>query len=868
MWLSSFASTGASAPLTVNALVWSAETVVADAKAPLAPEDALVLATTADIRVLRHLRVVNGSYPSSSSSNSDGGGDDAAADAPATAIGDVTLSPLLAFNLGIPLHAANNKRSTAQIGLAAAPSAATAFRRKHQEQPAEATHATIAPLLVSSLSCRHHALLQQRDGLFHAIRTFFARAHVLQEGDVFAVPLRETAPALPPAHASASAYEPYKRVAIPASFIVASDSASPAVVLPPVLTVDTSLVFFRVERLEGAGKEAAHALRVSASTELLQTTTVSAPAPDEGVVTQFLSHCEALRASALDGAVGSLHGATPAAPTSAALAQLYEILYPSQLCDVPVSVLLSGARGVGKTTLVHEAAKQLGVCVVEVPFTELTGASELHLLENLREQVARTQALAPCLLYVSRLFPVEKDNEEAALRLGAALAECLRSLSRQPRNTPLVACVEDVNDVPKFVRQCFLYELALDAPDQAARRAFFQHAAATTTAFGDDVDLDDAAQLTAGRTCGELSALVADAGALAVERLLQSSVSMADDDDDDNGDGDNDSDDDDDLLSRLARTDDTVDVSISRADLAAAIKSQQAQSSASKGGNASIPNVKWEDVGGLDDVKDEILDVVQLPIKHPELFASGVRQRVKGPELLNMYIGESEKNVRQVFAKARSCRPCILFFDELDSLAPMRGRGSDSGGVMDRVVSQLLTEIDGLSGGGNDQVFVVGATNRPDLLETGLLRPGRFDRLLYLGICNEKPAQLKVVQALTRRFALAPDVDLPAVVADCPLNFTGADFYALCSSALAAAMKARVAALDQQIEEINAEDCYSSSPMTVRMLLSRLPPEELLVPVAQEHFLSALQHVVPSVSPAELQHYERLKEQFSSKQDK
>ncbi|KAJ0389516.1 hypothetical protein P43SY_011586 [Pythium insidiosum] len=190
------------------------------------------------------------------------------------------------------------------------------------------------------------------------------------------------------------------------------------------------------------------------------------------------------------------------------------------------------------------------------------------------------------------------------------------------------------------------------------------------------------------------------------------------------------------------------------------------------------------------------MDVVQLPLKHPELFSSGVRQRsgillygppgtgktllakaiatecnmnflsVKGPELLNMYIGESEKNVRQVFAKARSCRPCILFFDELDSLAPMRGRGSDSGGVMDRVVSQLLTEIDGLSGSssGGDHVFVIGATNRPDLIESGLLRPGRFDRLLYLGICTEKPAQLKVVQALTRKFALADDVNLGDVV--------------------------------------------------------------------------------------------------------
>lgn len=820
-----------------------------------------------------------------------------------------------------------------ELGLDTSATASTAFRRKHQEQPAPATHATIAPLLISSLSCRSHALMQQRDGLLDAIRAFFATSHVLQQGDTFAVALRETHS---PPGGAAPVRASYASVEIPASYIAdasraaesesGSNSVAPnstTVLVPPALVVDTALVFFRVEKLERTGTiiqgtDAVLALSVSDTTELMQTTTVSAAAPDEATVKRFLAFCE--DSKLLVPVPRAACALEPSLPTKA-LDQLYEMLYPSQLCDVPVSVLISGARGVGKTTLVHQVAKQLGVFVVEVPFTELTGPSELHLLENVREQVVKAQALAPCLLYISRFFPVEKDNEEAELRIGAVLSECIRSLSQSPQQTniPLLACVEDLSDVPKFIRQCFLYELVLEAPDLPARRAFFEHTAAAT-AFSDDVDVSELAQLTAGRTCGELAALVADAGALAVERLLKDDETSPEDATDR-------------FIERLARdNDDALDVSIRFADLEVAIKQQQAQSSSAKVGNASIPNVKWDDVGGLEDVKDEILDVVQLPIKHPELFASGVRQRsgillygppgtgktllakaiatecnlnflsVKGPELLNMYIGESEKNVRQVFAKARSCRPCILFFDELDSLAPMRGRGSDSGGVMDRVVSQLLTEIDGLSGGGNDQVFVIGATNRPDLLETGLLRPGRFDRLLYLGICNEKSAQMKVVQALTRKFTLAPDVDLADVVEHCPLNFTGADFYALCSSALAAALKDRVTALDKQIgasaskdlfaclglrfdlhtqkltqtlimnlnvtDAINAEDCYSSSPMTVRTLLSRLPPHELQVPVAQTHFRTALQHVVPSVSPAELQHYERLKEQYSSKQDK
>ena len=126
-----------------------------------------------------------------------------------------------------------------------------------------------------------------------------------------------------------------------------------------------------------------------------------------------------------------------------------------------------------------------------------------------------------------------------------------------------------------------------------------------------------------------------------------------------------------------------------------------------------------------------------------------------------MYIGESEKNIRNVFENARLAKPCILFFDELDSLAPMRGKGSDSGGVMDRVVSTLLTELDGVQLAGD--VFVVGATNRPDLLESALLRPGRFDRLLYLGMANSRAEQHQILSALTRKFQLHHDVDLHAV---------------------------------------------------------------------------------------------------------
>merc|ERR1711871_1565761 len=147
-----------------------------------------------------------------------------------------------------------------------------------------------------------------------------------------------------------------------------------------------------------------------------------------------------------------------------------------------------------------------------------------------------------------------------------------------------------------------------------------------------------------------------------------------------------------------------------------------------------------------------------------------------------MYIGESERKVRQVFASARASNPSILFFDELDSLAPLRGNGSDSGGVMDRVVAQLHTELDAIRS--NGEIFVIGATNRPDLLDQSLLRPGRFVRLIYLGICDDEDAKSKILRALTRKYKHASDVDLKKIVRLCDKKLSGADFYAIACGAM------------------------------------------------------------------------------------
>merc|ERR1711871_1833831 len=193
-----------------------------------------------------------------------------------------------------------------------------------------------------------------------------------------------------------------------------------------------------------------------------------------------------------------------------------------------------------------------------------------------------------------------------------------------------------------------------------------------------------------------------------------------------------------------------------------------------------VPNITWEDIGGLEDVKRELREVVQYPVEHPEKFekfgmspskgvlfygppgcgktllAKAVANEcqanfvsIKGPELLTMWFGESEANVRDVFEKARQAAPCVLFFDELDSIAKSRGSSAgDAGGAGDRVMNQLLTEMDGM--GAKKNVFIIGATNRPDIIDTALLRPGRLDQLIYIPLPDE-PSRASIINAVLRK---------------------------------------------------------------------------------------------------------------------
>ncbi|XP_070684187.1 peroxisomal ATPase PEX6 isoform X2 [Pempheris klunzingeri] len=506
------------------------------------------------------------------------------------------------------------------------------------------------------------------------------------------------------------------------------------------------------------------------------------------------------------------------------------------------TILLHGPAGSGKVTSVSAASRRLNLHLLKVDCVSVCADTPAASEVKLTSAFQRADGLQPCVLLLRNLQLLlrPRGGAEEDGRVPAALCQLLHSA---PPRVVVVVTVCRPRDLSAGVVAAFVHQVALESPTEEQRRSVLL-SLSRDLHLGRDVNLEQLSKLTAGFVLGDLRALLGEAGRSACRRLIHSSGGRSEED----------------LCSS--------GVTILNQDFTSALEIlQDAQSKAI--GAPKIPDVRWEDVGGLQQVKKEILDTVQLPLQRPELRSLGLNRTgvllygppgtgktllakavatecsmtflsVKGPELINMYVGQSEENIREVFCRARSAAPCVVFFDELDSLAPSRGRSGDSGGVMDRVVSQLLAELDALHS--SVAVFVIGATNRPDLLDQSLLRPGRFDKLVYVGINEDRVSQLQVLQAVLRKFQLDSAVNLQDVVGRCPAHMTGADLYALCSDAMTAAIRRKISDIEGGLD---SED----SPLHL----------------CAEDFSAALENFRPSVSDQELLRYRDIQQTLTAK---
>uniref|UniRef100_A0A1B6LY61 Peroxisomal ATPase PEX6 n=1 Tax=Graphocephala atropunctata TaxID=36148 RepID=A0A1B6LY61_9HEMI len=446
--------------------------------------------------------------------------------------------------------------------------------------------------------------------------------------------------------------------------------------------------------------------------------------------------------------------------------------HSKRITDIELSpiFLLSGQNGVGKSLLLKALSQYYGMRYWRVDCVNVGGAALGQSEVKLKAIFSQLEGLAPCLLHLPNIENLCQDaDSKEDVRVFGCFKQQIRLLkSKWP--VIVIATTQNNKLVSSSINQLFLEATTLNVPNCEQREDIIAYLFFCNGERVDREVLQTIASQTSGFVFRDLQALVALAFKEKYKRVKEGNEENIF------------------IVSDFSKTINLMHKSYSESI-----------------GAPKVPSVSWKDVGGLEHLKKEILRSLKSNMFNSGLKRSGLLLHgppgtgktllakavasqcshnflsVKGPELLNMYVGQSEHNVRDLFALAKVASPCIVFFDELDSLAPNRGRSGDSGGVMDRVVSQLLAEMDDLGEAGD--VFILGATNRPDLIDPALLRPGRLDKLLYVGPCEDRSSQLSVISALTRKLQLAVDVRLEEMVTLLPASVTGAQVSALCSAA-------------------------------------------------------------------------------------
>ncbi|XP_042421071.1 cell division control protein 48 homolog C-like [Zingiber officinale] len=545
---------------------------------------------------------------------------------------------------------------------------------------------------------------------------------------------------------------------------------------------------------------------------------------------------------------------------------LFPLLHPKLVQKLGISrmtgILLHGPPGCGKSKLAQAIGNETKLPFYKIDATEIvsgvSGASE----ENIRDLFRKAYRTAPSIILIEEIDAIaaKRDNQQKGMerRIVIQLMACMDQSQKSETfdgKSDYVIVIGTTNNpdvLDSALRRCgrFDREIALGVPDENARLEILSVLTRNLNLEG-QFKLSEIARSTPGFVGSDLASLVNQAGNIAMMRMAERKKFQL-------------------LLKDKSRDnwwkepldDEEIESGrITMSDFKEALK--LVQPSSMREGFSPIPNITWDDVGGLTSLKNKFEDFIIKRIKYPAVYeefgvnledgillygppgcgktlvakavanAAGANFiHIQGPQLLNKYVGESELAIRTLFRRARMCSPCIVFFDEVDALACKRG--GEGAWVVERQLIQLLVELDGAEE--RKGVFVIAATNRPDVVDPALLRPGRLGNVIYVPLPNSDE-RLLILKALARKKPILEDVDLVALAEQC-LNFNGADLASLMNGAASAATGEKLDCIDRGIN--------ITKPAMIKM----------------SHFEHVLQTIKPSVSMQERIYYEQLSKNF------
>ena len=467
--------------------------------------------------------------------------------------------------------------------------------------------------------------------------------------------------------------------------------------------------------------------------------------------------------------------------------------------EAPKGVLLHGPPGTGKTLLAKAVANETNSNFYTIGGPEIMSKYHGESEERLRNVFEQAEKNAPSIIFIDEIDSIAPKREEATgeteRRIVAQLLSAMDGMTSRGK-VVVIAATNRINAIDPALRRPgrFDREIEIGVPNRDGRLEVLQiHTRGMP--IDKDVNLEKLADISHGFVGADLQALAKEAAMRALRRVLPEMN----------------------LSSESIPLDTLRKIIVKMQDFMDVIK--EMEPSAMREVFVEVPDIKWEDIGGLSSIKQELQEAVEWPLKYLGVFTyadatppKGILLygppgtgktlmakaaaneseanfiSIKGPELLSKWVGESEKGVREIFRKARQSAPCIIFFDELDAIAPTRGGNHGDSHVTERVISQFLTEMDGLEILTN--VVVIGATNRPDIIDPALLRPGRFDRILYVAP-PDRDSRLQIIKIHTKKKPLAEDVNVEQL-ADKTEGYTGADIASLSSAAVMLSLREHI----------------------------------------------------------------------------